>query len=982
MDMKAKKFLFTLIVSIIAITVSAQTGIFDKPVIVGFSGLSSAQVNVGATITLDVDVALNGATISGYTWYLDNTVIGNAKVCNYTILNTDGNKTIKIKIDSDKGSVEEEYKIITLGNTFSTEKNTASFPAGSPLDNSLFPVTIGQTFTDPVIDYTNGGLNTFYYVLKNGSTAPYTSGTTVSIPIPYLNRTFNCTVIDYSNFQSAVGANKTFFLEPGTFDVTITTEVPFSYNGLVMLGADATEKSVLRFNSSINFRTRMNTKIIWENLIIDGNNLGFNQNFITFGTESVADGLIMKNLLFRNIGNGTGNCRALFNFYEVEAARNYNVKRYFIDITVESARTSFIYDLININGADGIYFKNLDIQTTSGTAYPIAITNGTATTMGCQNVIIDGLTMPAGKNIRILRYNSRGISIPQEYRYLQLHTSWNPTSTSSYAIIATREANIATSATYAYLDAKTSSYLVRSSLSTAVNTQLTRINTLFGQAPTKAACTLPAPTIKLIGKQDGADMIIAPFAVPNLNNIPTDTVHLIATDNIRNPLEQTSMVMFKGDVSSRISINSAITDRVKLYNLDFSNDTLSTIYHATGVLYANSGALDKSAIYTENSFYNDANKSFYNCLFKDFIASPLGPLQLICVTLSGTPGICIGDPTATLNVSFGDYSNDGEVWTIKYKEKNNALAPVITQTITLPNTNLKIDPAPSATTSYVLVSAESDTTTAFVSGTGIVTVYDKMSAGSHKISVITKDLPDCIFERFKQSYLLTVECTNRMLTYQWYFNDKPIEGATSNSYLATRTGLYHVKVKTVCDDLFVSNTCRMSFCDEDPISDIQRGVRILPHPSIETNPSANMITYVKGWGDFVFTIKAKPGYSLDNIVVKTGIRSIDEHSVVYNRISGDSMQVTIRQVTRALLITIEGVSPVGNEVSGSQYKAWAYNGQLYFNVPEKVGVQIFTLAGALYHQRNLQEGNCTVNIGKGAYIIVFDNGIRQKVFIR
>lgn len=1065
--MKTKHLLFGLIISLVTISTHAQTEIFDKPVVVGFSGPSSAYVYAGENITLGVDVALNGSTITNYTWYLDNNVIGNGKTCNYTIQNTDAGKKIKVKIDSDKGTIEEEYKIILLENTFSAEKNTHSFPAGIPSDNTIFPVTVGQTFTNPVIDYTNGSTNTIYYVLKDGSTSPYIPGTTENITIPYLNQTFNCTVLAHSSFQSTIGVDKTFFLEPGTFEVTISSQGPFNYDGLIMVGSGSTEKSELKFQASANFRTYMNQKIIWENLIINGNNISFNQHFITYNMEKDADGLIMKNLLFKNIGNG-GSSRSLFNFYEIEANRNYNVKRYFIDITVESASTSAAYDLININGADGIYFKNLNIQTTSGSTNSISITNGTETTAGCQNIVIDGLSMPANKRIRILRYSSRGISIPEEYRYLHLNTGWNPTSTTGYAIVAYKENELATSATYAYLDAKTNSYLVRNSLSTAIETQLTRINTLFGQTNTKNACTLPDPAIKLVGKPDGTDTIIEPFTIPSLNNIPAaDTIHLIAMNKISNSPVQDALLKFKGHASNRIKINSTIANQIKLYNVDFSKEDLSSVYHATGVAYASSATPDKSTVYMENSFYSNTNRSFYNCLFKDFTGSPLGPLQFYHATLSGTPGICPGDLTATLNVSLGSYSNDGEVWTIKYKEKDNALAPVLTQTITLPDTDLTISPAPSTSTSYVLVSAESGIKTASVSGTGTVTIYDKMFAGSiegyenvcqgvipekikgtlptggsniytyqwqkstdytiwtnipgaiekdytpkiltsttyfrridedaacgkdttntfrielffHEIPAITKELPNYIFECFKESYLLEIESTGHMLTYQWYFNDKPIEHATSHSYLATESGHYYVEIRTVCNDMTISNTCKLSFCDETG-PEVQREVKILHNPYVKTTPPAEIITYVKGHDNFVFTMKAEPGYSLDYVTVKTGISRYDNEGIIYNRISADSAEVKIIQVTDVLAITIEGISPTDNEILNSQYKAWAHKGQLFIHIPEKTGIKIYTLTGLLYKQMNLSEGNTSIKMEKGAFIIVFENGIRQKIFIK
>lgn len=278
-----------------------------------------------------------------------------------------------------------------------------------------------------------------------------------------------------------------------------------------------------------------------ENLVFDGANMKMNaggsgdhwsNNYYFMQFRVSSKNPVLKDITIQNIGAGS-NLRGIFDILhlngtatsgERKAYREAGYGKYFINVTIgDGIKTGFmLYDLVNINCVDNLYFKNLVLTTTKGTKYPITITNsGTSDTnpetegaldkgIGSRNVIFDGLTLPAGKQIRVQRYSSRNISLPDEYRYLQLRTNWtySTTAVSSSAIEAFREEDFPTSlsSNTVFFDGQTNKYIVHTNFT--LDTQFANLNSLMAHVNTNLACSTPSPNVMLIAKTDGT--------IPNL----------------------------------------------------------------------------------------------------------------------------------------------------------------------------------------------------------------------------------------------------------------------------------------------------------------------------------------------------------------------------------------------------------------------------------------------------------------------------------
>jgi uncharacterized repeat protein (TIGR02543 family)/uncharacterized repeat protein (TIGR01451 family) len=129
---------------------------------------------------------------------------------------------------------------------------------------------------------------------------------------------------------------------------------------------------------------------------------------------------------------------------------------------------------------------------------------------------------------------------------------------------------------------------------------------------------------------------------------------------------------------------------------------------------------------------------------------------------------------------------------------------------------------------------------------------------------------------------------------------------------------------------------------------------------------------IRSHNDFVFTITARPGYSLDYLEVKTGSPERDKDGVKMVRNEDGSVTVTIVQVTESLNITINGVGPVANnEIDGK--KVWAYDNKLYIRTDREAGLKIYTFNGSLYTQRTIKDPETVIALAPGVYTVVVDD---------
>ena len=610
--------------------------VIGKPTVTSLTGMPTELLKEGDQVTLTVAFKANGSTGHTYQWYIGNQAITNATTAtlNYTFAKADHGKTIKVAIKATEFTDATEASAgVTFDGTMITDKNPA-LPAGAKLDNTAFPVTVGQTFTDPTVEYdgpTNGGAN--FFITQDAIT--YTDGQ--SHTVTYKDKNYQCTVkvieatpYDYLNstITSASRVSGTFIADKNTlfFDSGIyipketAGQAPFYKDGLKLIGTGSKENPSIigpnygkwtgsTYEGHVVYRVYNNMVI--ENLVYDGGNIKFygnlssggsnqknNYYFITIGS---APNVILRDLTFRNIGNTT-NSYSVINLVEGTTDRDPNRKRYYINLTFESGKLNASYAPININSTDGHYFKNIYFKSTFQASISdyISITgqaNHAVNNPGCRNIIFAGdLDMPDGKRIRIWRYSSRGISFPEDYKYLELKTT-STTYTSLYNNtydIYVHKNITSPSSSKAYLDASNGSYITFNSLN--ANT-FNALNTLQTSTSNKVSdvCTLPEPAlVKLISNNNQVGNFIVPAYSGNKQT------NIVAVNTLTDPLIQRNengLIQFSG---TSIGFTATNPEYIRLHNIDFSED------------YSIYDAVKDDGNNVTNSNYG----SFYNCKFK------------------------------------------------------------------------------------------------------------------------------------------------------------------------------------------------------------------------------------------------------------------------------------------------------------------------------------------------------------------------------
>lgn len=130
---------------------------------------------------------------------------------------------------------------------------------------------------------------------------------------------------------------------------------------------------------------------------------------------------------------------------------------------------------------------------------------------------------------------------------------------------------------------------------------------------------------------------------------------------------------------------------------------------------------------------------------------------------------------------------------------------------------------------------------------------------------------------------------------------------------------------------------------------------------------------VKAYKDFTFTIRAKPGYNMDNLTVKTGKPAWDEKGgIEIVRNNDRSATVTILKITSSMNIMIEGVSPVANETVDHQ-TVWSHKNKLYIQSAEGCRLKIYTITGQLIVSKKMNNKEHTIDLEPGIYTVVLDD---------
>ncbi|MBP1645476.1 MAG: hypothetical protein H6Q16_1051, partial [Bacteroidetes bacterium] len=561
----------------------------------------------------------NNDTNNYYQWYFGNIPVnpmGDSQrlaIWAYDFSHAYPNIKEPISVDVTNACGTRKFDSIMILDSTMYVPTNPNFPARTPPNNNIFPLTVAETFIEPTINYPAP----YYFVSTDNITYPV--GSNMDIYIPYLGNTYNCIIAN--TITSVIGTNRTIFLDRGTHALPAQGGMADNTRrDLHIVGAyDGVDKPIIQITSSTsgsNSTFAFYTRVVFENFIIDGNNQGYGKYFMRIAKQyhNSTDGLILKNLNIRNIGSGAGAFDKQNGFLDIldnlsPPIRNESdiARRYLINVNFESANyTSSFYSPININTTDGLYFKGITIgYNPSPNIAAIHISHAYSTTtaplsdtLGCKNIIFDWpLNIPIGNFIDIGRYNARRISFPIDFRYVALpinYTGARSTTAPPIVVRNTPPTNTEfNNTTYTYYDLFEDVYLVKpNSTSNSGTNQLNKLKTLINNAKINYECTLPDLDIKMLGLTNGG------FTVSDFGD---RIVNIAFIDTITTYYSQNNLIPFNG---SPIILDSLNAHRIKLHNMDYSS-----FYHLQNAIKNGDNLITNS---TKSTFYNSRFKEYRN----------------------------------------------------------------------------------------------------------------------------------------------------------------------------------------------------------------------------------------------------------------------------------------------------------------------------------------------------------------------------------
>ena len=155
---------------------------------------------------------------------------------------------------------------------------------------------------------------------------------------------------------------------------------------------------------------------------------------------------------------------------------------------------------------------------------------------------------------------------------------------------------------------------------------------------------------------------------------------------------------------------------------------------------------------------------------------------------------------------------------------------------------------------------------------------------------------------------------------------------------------------------------------------IMRPVTLKLPAGITSQPAAG-IHHIQSGSDFTFTLTLPAGQVP---TVKTN-RLIQGEQEVLTGVANDdgTYTFTVRQIRQTLEITVS--SSVGNDaVSASD--VWSYGGKLYVRTAKAATIYIYTAAGQLLRQQQVDAGETVIGLPQGVYVVVVD-GKRWKISV-
>ncbi len=516
--------------------------------------------------------------------------------------------------------------ILTFNKPGLIHASTTQKPGKAPASNGDFTPVHGADYVDATNTFTDG--DPLYYLAThdpdkeslteieyNGKTYPL-QGVAV-VPDSF----------DFSTQEASDGAkifahngpsNITIFFDEGVYNDELTTHyTAFSrpnnsyvglVNGTVTISRDPrTSPGVV--DGLMERYLLYHKNLYFENLIFDGKNCdmvpvtyrdgsSYPKNrgealiFINGSHNRGADGLVMRNIVIQNVGDGNhDNNMQYFWGWPLEGTMRKNVAINIIynpgqvnleNITIQNVETDHYLGVVSVQDSSDTYLKNIyinmgaapndtvpiKVETTSGNvgAGPALDYPNHKTVM--QNITVTNVADPAYDMIYVQDYRYNYVSVPDNYRFAAWNISNGHTSAPAFVVyknlipatnnIAIHDINDG----YWVVDANSEDVSIEKQLSDILSV----INYTDDNVPSAKA---PRAYIKMYSSEE-----IPKFKVPD--GYSEMEVHIVAVPTGSTLYSSTELVPTVSD----IVITLPDTNSVTLYNFDFYANAKYTMYEA------------------------------------------------------------------------------------------------------------------------------------------------------------------------------------------------------------------------------------------------------------------------------------------------------------------------------------------------------------------------------------------------------------------
>ncbi|MDR0757289.1 MAG: hypothetical protein LBF85_05510 [Tannerella sp.] len=159
------------------------------------------------------------------------------------------------------------------------------------------------------------------------------------------------------------------------------------------------------------------------------------------------------------------------------------------------------------------------------------------------------------------------------------------------------------------------------------------------------------------------------------------------------------------------------------------------------------------------------------------------------------------------------------------------------------------------------------------------------------------------------------------------------------------------------------------------VSQLVRTVTIPSVPGVTTVPPAGK-HYVDAHGNFTFTAT----YTTEKPLAVKTTRAVEEEIIPGTLNENGEYEYFIPQIYKDIIISF-GPEFAGAEMANSA-KIWSHNETLYINVAREDVASVYSITGQLIKRVDVAEGNTSVPMIRGAYIVTLKDGSIHKVIIK